>query len=283
MMRPVSDARATVSLPEAAGMLGVHYMTAYRYIRTGVLPAVRSGSHWRVAVSDLDALARERREPASPKPGGSVPRLADRAARLERRLVVGDEGGAWQLVEQALGSGAAPVSVLLDVIAPAMRLVGDDWEGGRISVADEHRASAVAMRLVGRLGPLARHRGVGRGTVVVGSPPGERHQLPVAIAADVLRARGFDVIDLGCDVPAATWAGPVCEPRVIAVAIGVTGTGQTRAVRAVLRTVAAAAPHLPRFVGGAGLDGPNLASVLGATWSGYDADTLAGAIMNVSP
>lgn len=272
----------TVSLPQAAGLLGVHYMTAYRYVRTGVLPAVRTGSQWRVSVSDLDELARRRRSPAPAGAAGRRQRLTGRADRLARRLVIGDEGGAWRLIEEALAAGAGAVDVLVGLLAPAMRKVGDDWEAGAISVADEHRASAVAMRVVGRLGPLARHRGVGRGTVVVGAPPGERHQLPVAIAADVLRARGFDVIDLGCDVPAATWAGPAGQTRVIAVAIGATIDHQERAIRAVVRALATAAPDLPRFLGGAGIRGEEQAAALGAVWSGRDAEDLARTVAAIS-
>lgn len=282
MMRQVEfDHGPTVSLPEAAELLGVHYMTAYRYVRTGVLPAERAGSHWRVPARAVDELARRRREPWERPPQGRGHGRAAQAARLEARLVAGDEGGAWQLIEGALGAGASAESVLLDLVSPAMREVGGRWEAGALSVADEHRASVVAMRLIGRLGPLARHRGVGRGTVVVGAPPGERHQLPVAIAADVLRARGFDVIDLGCDVPAPTWAAPALESRVVAVAIGVSGPGHDRAIRAVLRSVSAVAPTLPRLAGGAGLD-PDHAADLGAIWSGWDGEALARAVLDVS-
>ena len=40
-----------ISLQEAASRLGVHYMTAYRYVRTGRLPARRDGAQWFVDVA----------------------------------------------------------------------------------------------------------------------------------------------------------------------------------------------------------------------------------------
>ena len=49
----------TLSLHEAAEALGVHYMTAYRYVRLGVLPAHREGRSWRVRRVDLDTLGEE--------------------------------------------------------------------------------------------------------------------------------------------------------------------------------------------------------------------------------
>ena len=58
MTTPARDAE-TLSLHEAAAELGVHYMTAYRYVRLGMLPAHREGRSWRVLRTDLEALDRE--------------------------------------------------------------------------------------------------------------------------------------------------------------------------------------------------------------------------------
>ena len=46
-----------LTLQEAADLLGVHYMTAYRYVRTGRLPGTRVGAHWHVRHADLDKIA----------------------------------------------------------------------------------------------------------------------------------------------------------------------------------------------------------------------------------
>jgi methanogenic corrinoid protein MtbC1 len=62
------------------------------------------------------------------------------------------------VVEQALTSGMAPEAVLVDLVSPAMTAVGDDWSTGVITVAQEHQASTIAMRLVGRLGPQFARR-----------------------------------------------------------------------------------------------------------------------------
>ncbi|HCN09685.1 MAG TPA: DNA-binding protein, partial [Lentisphaeria bacterium] len=47
-----------LSLREAADELGLHYMTVYRYVRTGLLPATMDGGMWRVTVADLRNLQR---------------------------------------------------------------------------------------------------------------------------------------------------------------------------------------------------------------------------------
>lgn len=206
-----------VTLQEAADLLGVHYMTAYRYVRLGLLPAEKVGATWRVEASDVEAMR------AGPRRTGGRRQRAPWAERLRARMLAGDEAGAWGVVEGALTAGADPADVHLDVIAPAMREVGDLWERGEIDVADEHRALVVAQRLVGRLSPRFNRRGRTRGCVVVGCATGERHALPTALLADVLRAAGWAVADLGADVPADSFLKAV-ESEGALVAVGVSAS-----------------------------------------------------------
>src|SRR5689334_2475877 len=130
-----------IPLAEAAERLGVHYMTAYRYVRTGRLAATRNGVQWMVDPRDLANLS----APSPPGRGRGGARSA-RPATLAARMVAGDEPGAWSVVEAALASGTDPAEVYLDIVAPAMELIGDQWVSGTLSVADEHRATAVAQR-----------------------------------------------------------------------------------------------------------------------------------------
>ena len=62
---------ARISLQEAADALGVHYMTAYRYVRTGRLPAVKDGAEWRVDPADLAEWVDAYRQHPRRSSGGS--------------------------------------------------------------------------------------------------------------------------------------------------------------------------------------------------------------------
>lgn len=231
-------------------MLGVHYMTAYKYVRTGRLPASRVGHEWRVRRSDLE---RFRRSATAPPRRGAT---RDLATRLRARLLVGDETGAWSLLDAALASGVEPTDVLVDAIAPAMRRIGLDWEAGVLDVADEHRASAIAHRLVARLGARHPRRGRRRGTVVIAAPSGDRHALAVALAADALRQAGYFVVEVGADLPPASFAAAVErareQPNLRAFVLTVTMPGLDTRVRRAVAAVRAVAPELPIVVGGAG-------------------------------
>lgn len=260
----------TYGLREAAEFLGVHYMTVYRYIRTGRLPARQSGSQWVIAGPDLKRFDQ-------PKIGvggrGRHARLDSNAAeRLVARLLVSDENGCWGMVQEALAGGAVPRDVYVDLFCPALRVIGDHWARGVITVADEHRASVVVHRLVGRLGPLFRPRGPHTGTVIVGAPAGESHDLPTAFVADILRSRGLDVIDLGADVPADAFAACAAGAETLnGIGIAVTVARNRRSLGDLIRSLRAAGVRASIVVGGAGVTGPQARS-LGADHWARDAD-----------
>jgi excisionase family DNA binding protein len=270
---------AAVTLQEAADRLGVHYMTAYRYVRTGRLPARRVGGQWQVDPADLRAVMASAGSPGRLVAEARGHSRAELRRRLVDRLIAGDEAGSWALVETALARGATPEEIVVDVVAPAMGIVGERWQSGQLTVDDEHGATSVVLRLVGRLGPHFTRRGVKRGTVVLGTPPGERHGLPTALATNVLRGRGYDVVDLGADVPVHAFAAAVSKvENPLTAAIGVTAGNHDRAVRAIVRAIHEKTPGVPVLVGGAGVADAAHASRLGAEWAGTDATTLVAAV-----
>jgi excisionase family DNA binding protein len=207
-----------MTLQEAADELGVHYMTAYRYVRLGQLPATKMGGTWRVQRHDVEAL----RE-ADQQPRVTSRKRVPWAERLEQRLVAGDGGGAWGVIEAALSAGAELHEIYLEVLSPAMASIGQRWARGELDIAVEHRASGIAMRIIGRMGPRFIRRGRSRGTVVMGAPSGERHNLPVAMVSDLIRQGGWEVSDLGADTPASSFVHAASEvDDLVAVGISVT-------------------------------------------------------------
>jgi MerR family transcriptional regulator, light-induced transcriptional regulator len=191
--------RRNLSLTEAAEQLGVHYMTVYRYIRLGRLPAQQHNGRWTIDSDELGRLTR-----SFPRPTGrrSRPAWPQRRRQLVDRLLAGDAVGGWEVVKQALLGGASSSDTYVDLIGPALRQIGEQWAAGYTTIEQEHRATAIALRLVGRIGPSMTRPGRPRkGTVVIGGAAGDHHLLPVAMMADVLRSAGFQVADLGADVP----------------------------------------------------------------------------------
>jgi methanogenic corrinoid protein MtbC1 len=238
------------------------------------LPAQRNGGEWRVDPDAVDALMRAR-----PSRGRGPSRSASRAAttgRLVDRLCANDEAGSWRIVEDALAAGADPPDVLVELLAPAMARVGDRWAAGELTVAYEHRATAIAHRVVGRLGPRFARRGRRRGTIVMGSPEGDHHALPVAIAADVVRGHGFDVVELGSHTPAASFADAAASrDDLIAVVVTMTAGSRPGVVAATVRALREAGVHAPVVIGGSGASESAVHRVGAARYAPGDARALA--------
>jgi excisionase family DNA binding protein len=265
-----------IGLNDAASRLGVHYMTVYRYIRTGRLPAVKVAGEWRVEQCDVDRLRRQ-----EPVARGRGSRRSWATSRMIDRLLAGDEVGAWNVAESALASGADPADVHLELLAPALRAIGERWEAGDVDVGDEHRASVVARRLIGRLGPQFARRGRKRGVVVLGAVAGERHEIPVAMVADQLRGTGFEVVDLGADTPAASFSATARKLGPVCVLVSVTGSGHEAAVAEAVGSLRSAVCSA-LLVGGAAVPHEQAALALGSDrWSGLDARQVVAAVEDV--
>lgn len=259
-----------VTLKEAADVLGVHYMTVYRYVRHGRLAAVKSGTNWLISVQDLESFAAIATCQAEPCRVRHTPW----DERLEARLLAGDLGGSWQVVDAALAAGSDLDCIYTDVIAPALESIGRRWEAGEIGVAAEHRSSAIAGRVIGRLSHRMVRRGQSRGTVAVGTSAVEQHALPVSMLADLLRGAGFDSVDLGCSLPVDSFASEVEKlGRLRAVVVTATTSGFDNEVRDTVSAVRARRSDVPIYVGGRAVTGADHAASLKA--DGYAPDATA--------
>jgi excisionase family DNA binding protein len=249
-----------LTLQQAADELGVHYMTAYRYVRLGQLDAHKVGGGWRVTTEALDRFRAGRRtdEPARLR---SVPWHE----RLEARLLAGDAAGAWGVLEASMAAGTDVADVYVDVLSPALAAIGDRWEAGEIDVAIEHRASGIASRLVGRLGSRCVRRGRSRGTILLGAPAGERHGLVVAILADLVRLQGWDVSDLGADTPRSSFVlAAQTTDDLVAVGISVTDPQNLDEAAATCAALREAGLAVPILLGGQAVRDADHATKMGA-------------------
>jgi excisionase family DNA binding protein len=188
-----------VDLQTAADRLGVHYQTAYRWVRDGSLRAVKLGSAYDISDDEVVRFEAVRTSPAPPPKQATVRNWDHQVDRFSTFLSTGDELAARQLVDRLNEGGIEPVVLCESLFTPAMGRIGEEWAAGRMSVAEEHRASQICERLIARL--AVHPRGRPRGVAVVATQVGEEHSLPAAMAALVLRADRWQVHHLGTQVP----------------------------------------------------------------------------------
>jgi excisionase family DNA binding protein len=150
-----------MDLRGAADTLGVHYQTAYGWVRQGLLPARKIGRGYQIRDEDVTRFAARRRLGQQPIRPIRVRDWAAQAGRLYAALAGGEETQARRRLERL--AGGVTITDLCDhLIAPALRQIGDDWAAGRVSIAQEHRAAAICERLICALArqPGGRPRGV---------------------------------------------------------------------------------------------------------------------------
>jgi MerR family transcriptional regulator, light-induced transcriptional regulator len=276
-MASMSPSDTSLTIAEAAQRLGVHYMTVYRYVRLGMLPARKEGSGWRIDLADLDRLDTSPSVPARK-------RSAPWHTRLQARMLAGDDAGSWGVVEAAIASGMEPRDFYCDILTPVLHEIGRLWASGEVGVEDEHLASNVAAGIVGRLGPRFASRGRTKGTVVIAMPAGERHDLGMAMLADILRSEGYRVLNLGADTPAPALLSALDGlDDLSAVALGIVDHERLDAAASLIASIRDAVGSAPVLVGGAAIDDDESARRLGADGWATDAREVGPMIAAMKP
>ena len=266
---------------ELSRRLGVsdHVLRAWES-RYGLLQPMRSAGGFRL-YSEADAL-RVRRMQAHLADGlsaaeaaravlGQDSRADGRAAGTDRvptteselsgalrqALDAFDEPAAQAVLDRLL-SDLSLTAVLRDVVLPYLTELGERWERGTASVAQEHFATNV---IRGRLAGLARGWGNGHGPrAVLACPPGELHDLALMVFGIVLHRSGWRIDYLGMDTPIAELTRTVDARRPALVVVAATLPETLGPLAAQLTALAQRAPLA---LAGAGAT-PEIASTVGA-------------------
>lgn len=173
-----------------------------------------------------------------------------RAKYLERQLA-GDRRGALRLLqEEGLGRGASVAELQFSVIAEAQREIGRLWQENRISIAQEHLATAISQLALAQLFQLAAAAPRSGRKVMVACVEGELHDLPARLLADHLDLEGFEVHFVGANVPTDALLDLVALERPEVLALSVTMSFHAGALRSAVRRLKERFPQLPLMVGG---------------------------------
>ena len=137
-------------------------------------------------------------EPAPRTDAGSATILDEEAGNLAASLDRLDEQAANTALDRLLSAYTVEM-VLQDVVLPYLHGLGERWEAGEVSVAQEHFASNL---LRGRLLGLAQGWGQGQGPgAILACLPGEHHELGLLVFGVALRRRGWRITYLGTNSP----------------------------------------------------------------------------------
>jgi DNA-binding transcriptional MerR regulator len=177
-----------------------------------------------------------------PTVASAVDAFVDGAARI-------DPAAIERALDEMFSAGSFE-RVVEDRLFPALRALGDAWGTGAVDVAGEHAASAAVARRLSMAFEAAAIPAPGQAPILVGLPPGSRHELAALAFATSARRWGLPVVYLGPDVPVESWIAAVGQTGARAICFGVVLDWDVAAADEVVRAVRAAHPDVVIGIGG---------------------------------
>jgi 5-methyltetrahydrofolate--homocysteine methyltransferase len=141
-------------------------------------------------------------------------------------------------VSDALEVGLDPLIILNDGLAAGVRIVGERFEQGEYYLTELVMAGEVTKEGLAVLEPLLKQIDViGRGTIVLATVEGDIHDIGKNLVGMMLRAAGYDVVDLGVDVSAARIVEAVRDHEADVLALSVLLTPMVPQLQTVIETL----------------------------------------------
>lgn len=193
---------------QLADALGVSVSSVKRWVDSGVLEATRTtGKHRLVALSSALLFARREKFPvdgllALAEP--TAPTTIDESlcTQLLELLKAGHERAAVSLIVGAYHAGQGIVELADRLIRPTMERIGQGWFLGQWEIYEEHQATGLILSTLSGINQsLIQAATTDRPIALGASPEGDPYDLPRLLAEIAVREVGWDVRNLGGNLP----------------------------------------------------------------------------------
>ena len=145
----------------------------------------------------------------------------DKYQAISKAVTEGDDTQAGQLVREALAAGLPAIDILQKGVIPGITKAGDLWKANEffmpdvILAADAFKAGMAPLEPHLKKGEASRH-----GKFVIGVVEGDMHDLGKSLVIAMLTSTGFEVIDLGINVPQSEFVAAVKKHQPAIVGMG---------------------------------------------------------------
>jgi 5-methyltetrahydrofolate--homocysteine methyltransferase len=187
--------------------------------------------------------------------------------QIAERLQKGDDEKVFELTRQAIENGISPGDILDSGLIAGMNIIGEQFKKHEIFLPDVLLAARAMYAGMDQLKPLLIEEGIPSvGRVAIGTVHGDLHDIGKNLVGIMLKGAGFDVVDLGKDVPADRFVSAVVEEdvRVIGMSALLTTTMpvmnrvidllRERGLDRSVRTIVGGAPVTEEFARAIGAD-----------------------------
>jgi len=132
-----------------------------------------------------------------------------------KKVVDADEEGLLNEVKNALNLGLSPGDIIMKGVGAGLKIVGDKYERGEFWLTNLVSSADIAQKaLKGLLEPeIIKRKEVRKslGKIVIGTVEGDVHDIGKSIVIAMLIAEGFEIFDIGTDVPTKTFIDKIKE------------------------------------------------------------------------
>lgn len=201
----------------------------------------------------------------------------DLLAQIQLSIIEGKPEDTVRLTAAALEAGTEPMDVIGRGLLPGIQVVGEKFASGEYFLPQLVIAGSAMQKAMELLRPALEQREQkleSLGTVVIGTVQGDIHEIGKSLVGILLSANGFQVYDLGVDVPTETFVSKVRETRATMVGLSALLTTTKAVQREVIEALTAAGlrSQVKVLVGGAPVS-QQWADTIGA--DGYAQDAQA--------
>ena len=208
--------------------------------------------------------------------------MSETLKQLQEAVILGEPDQARELAAQVLEAGIVPLAAIEEALNPGMQIIGDRFERGECFIPDLMMAAEAMKGAMAVFEPALTARQEQRqvlGTVVIGTVEGDIHEIGKSLVATMLSAAGFQVHDLGVDVPAGEFVERVQETGANVVGLSALLTTTMRNQEAVIEALKEAGlrEQVLVIIGGAPTS-PEWAETIGADAYAENANEAVGVV-----
>lgn len=161
--------------------------------------------------------------------------------QIKEATMNGSAKKVQELVNKAIAAGISPSVIIGEGFIPAMEVVGDDFKKGEIFVPEmlvAAKAMQAGVKLIEPLFAPGERQYIGK--FLIGTVHGDLHDIGKNLVAMILQGAGFEVVDIGIDVPAERFVSAIQEHRPQIVGICALLTTTMREIDATIQAIKAA-------------------------------------------
>jgi 5-methyltetrahydrofolate--homocysteine methyltransferase len=209
--------------------------------------------------------------------------VSETLLKLQDAVVEGQVEVVEREVQVALAAGTAPRAILELGLIAAMTIVGEEFERGEIYVPEMLVAARAMQAGLSLLKPHLNEEGIEpAGKVVLGTVQGDLHDIGKNLVGMMLQGAGYEIIDLGTDVPPEEFAEAVRIHRPLVVGLSALLTTTMGNMKYAIEAIEdiGLREHVKVIVGGAPLT-EEFARSIGADGYGADASRAAGLVRSL--